>query len=57
LLIVFVIALGLIPALTLLAQQRGETFAWAPVPVNNPGWIAPNMCKLISGICAISGRV
>jgi hypothetical protein len=57
LLIVFVIALGLIPALTLLAQQRGETFAWAPVPVNNPGWIAANMCKLISWICAISGRV
>src|SRR5204863_6432407 len=32
----------LIPALTVRAQQRGETLAWAPVPTNNPGWVAPN---------------
>src|SRR5262245_65735766 len=37
-----VIAFGLIPALTVLAQQRAETFAWAPVPSTHPGWTAPN---------------
>ena len=26
----------------LIAQQRTETLAWAPQPVQNPGWIAPN---------------
>ena len=39
---VSVIALGLIPALTVRAQQRGETFAWAPVPSTHSGWTAPN---------------
>jgi mannose-6-phosphate isomerase-like protein (cupin superfamily) len=29
-------------ALTLLAQQPRETLAWAPQPVENPGWVAPN---------------
>jgi mannose-6-phosphate isomerase-like protein (cupin superfamily) len=36
------IALGLIPALTMSAQQRGETLAWAPKPTTPPGWVAPN---------------
>jgi len=40
--LVAVMGLGLIPALTVRAQQRGETLAWAPVPTANPGWIAPN---------------
>src|SRR5215467_988444 len=39
---VSVIALGLIPALTVRAQQRAETFAWAPVPSTHPGWTTPN---------------
>jgi mannose-6-phosphate isomerase-like protein (cupin superfamily) len=38
----FVMALGLIPALTIRAQQRGETLAWAPIPSTPPGWAAPN---------------
>lgn len=37
------IVLGLVPALTVRAQQRGaETLAWAPVPTTPNGWIAPN---------------
>ena len=42
LIIVSLITFGLIPALGLRAQQRGETFAWAPVPSSHPGWTAPN---------------
>jgi len=40
--LVALISLCLVPALSLLAQQRGETLAWAPVPANHPGWTAPN---------------
>src|SRR5499427_4878577 len=40
--VVCVIALGLIPAMIVRAQQRGETFAWAPVPSTHSGWTAPN---------------
>ena len=35
-------AAALIPALTILAQQRGETLVWAPVPATPAGWTAPN---------------
>src|SRR6188472_4491202 len=42
LLLVLVISLGLIPTLTVRAQQRAETFAWAPVPSAHSGWTAPN---------------
>src|SRR5262245_57528737 len=35
------IAVGLTPSLIVRAQQRDETFAWAPVP-SHPGWTAPN---------------
>ena len=34
--------LALLPALVLRGQQRGETFAWAPKPVNANAWVAPN---------------
>src|SRR3954470_4985575 len=42
LLVVFVITLGTIAPLTIVAQQRGETFAWAAIPSTPPGWAAPN---------------
>jgi mannose-6-phosphate isomerase-like protein (cupin superfamily) len=37
-----IVIAGLIPTLKVRAQQRGETMAWAPVPVTPPGWVAPN---------------
>ncbi len=40
--LVAVAALGIIPALTVGAQQRAETLAWAPIPTNHPGYTAPN---------------
>ena len=40
--LIMVIAAGLIPALSLLAQQRGETLVWAPVPSTPAGWTTPN---------------
>src|SRR5215831_13285847 len=40
--VVAMIALGSIPAFTIRAQQRPETFAWAPIPSTHPGWTAPN---------------
>src|SRR5436190_24402725 len=33
---------GLVPSLTVRAQERSETFAWAPIPSTHPGWTAPN---------------
>src|SRR5262249_16453274 len=42
LILVCLVALGLIPALNVRAQQRAETFAWAPIPSTPPGWAAPN---------------
>jgi hypothetical protein len=35
-------ALGLAPTIVVRAQQRGETLAWAPAPVNPNPWVAPN---------------
>src|SRR5438046_5815205 len=40
--LVYLFALGLTQALTVIAQQRAETFAWAPIPSTIPGWTAPN---------------
>ena len=37
-----IVIAGLIPTLKVRAQQRGETMAWAPVPVTPTGWVAPN---------------
>jgi hypothetical protein len=31
-----------IAPLTIGAQQREETLAWAPIPSTPPGWTAPN---------------
>jgi len=42
LILVWIIALGVIPTLIVRAQQRGETLAWAPVPSTPAGWTAPN---------------
>lgn len=36
------LAAVILPALTILAQQRGENLVWAPVPVEPAGWVAPN---------------
>jgi hypothetical protein len=41
-LLITVFALALVPALTALGQQRGETLAWAPKPVKGNPWVAPN---------------
>src|SRR5215475_1274325 len=40
--ILSLMTVGLIPALTLRAQQRADTFAWAPMPSTPPGWTVPN---------------
>src|SRR5437899_5962512 len=40
--VVCMVAFGLVSELTVRAQQRGETFAWASVPSTHPGWTAPN---------------
>src|SRR5580765_2688152 len=42
LLFVSLITIVTIVPLTVGAQQRGETFAWAPIPNAMPGWTAPN---------------
>src|ERR1043166_30076 len=39
--LVSMVAFGLIPAQAVRAQQRAETFAWAPVPTH-ANWTAPN---------------
>jgi hypothetical protein len=38
LLVLSVITFGTIAPLTVGAQQRGETLAWAPIPSTMPGW-------------------
>ena len=53
-----VFALTLLPALTVRGQQRGETLAWAPVPVKPNAWVAPNKAhwKLSELLAAHKGQ-